>query len=168
MRIYSTDPHLKSYLSIIQDKPFYPVISDSNGIVLSMPPIINGEHSRVSVHTHNLFIEATGTDFHKTSLVLDTLVAMFSEYCDVTYSAEPVEVIQHDGSRHIFPRLEYREEVVSVDYVNRLLGTQFSASEVVALLNRMGLITTSATDNGRSKPDMELGKKSSGSAICKS
>ncbi|KAF5398710.1 Phenylalanyl-tRNA synthetase beta subunit [Paragonimus heterotremus] len=165
MQLYSTDPHLKPYLPIIQDKPCYPVISDSNGIVLSMPPIINGEHSRVSVHTRNLFIEATGVDLHKTSVVLDTLVTMFSEYCDIPYSAEPVEVIQHDGSRHIFPRLEYRDEVVSVDYVNRLLGTQFSASEVVALLNRMGLITTSAIENGRSKSDIELGRKSSSPTI---
>ncbi|KAF7233336.1 hypothetical protein EG68_11253 [Paragonimus skrjabini miyazakii] len=165
MQLYSTDPHLKPYLPIIQDKPCYPVISDSNGIVLSMPPIINGEHSRVSVHTRNLFIEATGVDLHKTSVVLDTLVTMFSEYCDIPYSAEPVEVIQHDGSRHIFPRLEYRDEVVSVDYVNRLLGTQFTASEVVALLNRMGLITTSAIENGRSKSDMELGKKPSSPTI---
>lgn len=37
-----TDNHLKHYLHIIEDKPVYPVIYDSNGVVLSMPPIING------------------------------------------------------------------------------------------------------------------------------
>ena len=40
-----TDPkysHLKPYLSIIQDKTVYPVIYDKNGVVLSLPPIING------------------------------------------------------------------------------------------------------------------------------
>lgn len=40
-----TDSHLKHYLHIIEDKPVYPVIYDSNGIVLSMPPIINGQSS---------------------------------------------------------------------------------------------------------------------------
>lgn len=37
------ESHLKQYLPIIRDKPVYPVIFDANGVVLSMPPIINGE-----------------------------------------------------------------------------------------------------------------------------
>ena len=37
------DSHLKPYLHIIQDKPVYPIIYDKNGVVLSMPPIINGK-----------------------------------------------------------------------------------------------------------------------------
>lgn len=41
-----TDSHLRHYLHIIEDKPVYPVIYDSNGVVLSMPPIINGECAR--------------------------------------------------------------------------------------------------------------------------
>ena len=39
------DSHLKAYLPIIQDKPVYPVIYDKNGVVLSMPPIINGKQA---------------------------------------------------------------------------------------------------------------------------
>ena len=37
------ESHLKQYLPIIRDKPVYPVIFDANGVVLSMPPIINGK-----------------------------------------------------------------------------------------------------------------------------
>lgn len=37
------DSHLRHYLPIIRDKPVYPVIYDRNRVVLSMPPIINGE-----------------------------------------------------------------------------------------------------------------------------
>ena len=36
------DSHLRHYLPIIKDKPVYPVIYDRNRVVLSMPPIING------------------------------------------------------------------------------------------------------------------------------
>lgn len=43
MNIYKTDNQLKHYLHIIENKPLYPVIYDSKGVVLSMPPIINGE-----------------------------------------------------------------------------------------------------------------------------
>ena len=38
-----SDSHLKAYLPIIRDKPVWPVIYDKNRVVLSMPPIINGE-----------------------------------------------------------------------------------------------------------------------------
>ena len=40
---FQTDNQLKHYLHIIENKPLYPVIYDSNGVVLSMPPVINGE-----------------------------------------------------------------------------------------------------------------------------
>lgn len=39
---FQNESHLKQYLPIIQDKPVYPLITDSQGVVLSMPPIING------------------------------------------------------------------------------------------------------------------------------
>ncbi|KAA0191350.1 Phenylalanine tRNA synthetase like beta subunit [Fasciolopsis buskii] len=141
MDLYATDSHLKAYLPLLKDKPVYPVITDKDGIVLSMPPIINGQHSRLSVNTRNIFIEATATDLHKAEIVLDTLVTMFSEYCDPPFTVEPVEVFQHDGSRHIFPRLSDRYKVVSINYINRILGTEFKIDEVIELLSRMGLET---------------------------
>ncbi|KAK2108370.1 hypothetical protein P7K49_013535 [Saguinus oedipus] len=86
MNIYKTDNHLKQYLHIIENKPLYPVIYDSNGVVLSMPPIINGDHSRITVNTRNVFIECTGTDFTKAKIVLDIIVTMFSEYCEKQFT----------------------------------------------------------------------------------
>ena len=75
---FQTDSHMKQYLPIIKDSPVYPIIYDSNGVVLSMPPIINGDHSKITLDTKNVFIECTGTDLTKTKVVLDTLVTMFS------------------------------------------------------------------------------------------
>ncbi|KAH8869424.1 Phenylalanine--tRNA ligase beta subunit [Schistosoma japonicum] len=147
MELFSNDLHLKQYLPLIQDKPKYPVILDSSNVVLSMPPIINGEHSRISTKTRNIFIEATGTDLHKAIVVLDTLITMFSEYCKEPFTAEAVEVIQHDGSCCLYPHLEYRDEVVSVDYINRQLGTDFSEPQVINLLNRMGFTCASTSSN---------------------
>ncbi len=42
MEVYKEEQQLKQYLHIIKDKPRYPVIHDANGVVLSLPPIING------------------------------------------------------------------------------------------------------------------------------
>ena len=78
MELYSTDSHLRAYLPIIRDSPRYPVIRDKNGIVLSMPPIINGEHTKIKLSTKNVLIECTATDENKAKIVLDTIVCMFS------------------------------------------------------------------------------------------
>ena len=49
---------------------------------MSMPPIINGAHSRIQKgKTTNVFIECTAQDLTKAHIVLDTVVTMFSEYC---------------------------------------------------------------------------------------
>uniref|UniRef100_A0A8C7MGW3 Phenylalanine--tRNA ligase beta subunit n=1 Tax=Oncorhynchus kisutch TaxID=8019 RepID=A0A8C7MGW3_ONCKI len=80
MSLYKTDSHLRHYLHIIEDEAVYPVIYDSNGIVLSMPPIINGDHSKISLNTKNVFIECTATDLTKAKIVLDMMVTMFCEY----------------------------------------------------------------------------------------
>jgi phenylalanyl-tRNA synthetase beta chain len=63
-------------LPIVKDSPVYPVIYDSNDVVLSMPPIINGDHSKISLNTKNVFIEATATDLTKAKIVLDIIVSI--------------------------------------------------------------------------------------------
>lgn len=57
----------------------YPVIKDSNGDVLSLPPVINGHLSRIRLETTDVFIECTATDLTKANIVLDTMVTMFSQ-----------------------------------------------------------------------------------------
>ena len=77
-----SDKHLSKFLHIIRDSPVYPVIFDSNGVVCSLPPIINGDHSKITLNTKNVFIECTATDLTKAKIVLNTVVTMFSEYCE--------------------------------------------------------------------------------------
>jgi len=52
-----------------------------------MPPIINGNHSRISKDTKDVFIECTGTDLTKLNTVLNNIVAMFSEYTSMLKAA---------------------------------------------------------------------------------
>ena len=61
---FQGESHLKQYLPIIRDKPVYPVIFDSTGVVLSMPPIINGELCLVYISLICILMLArTSTDF---------------------------------------------------------------------------------------------------------
>ena len=74
------DKHLGKYLHIVRDSPVYPVIYDSNSTVCSLPPIINGNHSKISVNTKNVFIEMTGLDKTKLEIVNRIIATMFSQY----------------------------------------------------------------------------------------
>ncbi|KAG0430666.1 hypothetical protein HPB47_022484 [Ixodes persulcatus] len=89
MELYAKDSHLRHYLHILRDKPVYPVILDKNDTVLSLPPIINGNHSKITLDTKNVFIEVTSTDLHKSKVALDTLVTMFSQYCATPFIHKP-------------------------------------------------------------------------------
>uniref|UniRef100_A0A8D1CR58 Phenylalanine--tRNA ligase beta subunit n=1 Tax=Sus scrofa TaxID=9823 RepID=A0A8D1CR58_PIG len=117
MNIYKTDNQLKHYLHIIENKPLYPVIYDSNGVVLSMPPIINGNHSKITVNTRNVFIECTGTDFTKAKIVLDTIsLKLF-----------------------LSKELAYRKEIVRADLINKKIGIRETPENLAKLLTRMCL-----------------------------
>lgn len=83
---------LKKFLPIIESSPVYPVILDANGKVLSLPPIINGELSKVSVETRNLFIECTANDLTKAKIVINTMCCMFSQYSRTPFTVEAVDV----------------------------------------------------------------------------
>ena len=78
---------IKKFLPIIASSPVYPVIYDATDTVLSLPPIINGNHSRISKDTKDVFIECTGTDLTKLNTVLNNIVAMFSEYTSMLRAA---------------------------------------------------------------------------------
>lgn len=148
MKLYSGDSHLKPYLPIIQDKPVYPVIYDKHGVVLSMPPIINGEHTKITLDTKNVFIECTATDLTKAKIVLDTVVTMFSQYCAEPFVVEQAEVIKPDGSSVIYPELSYRHEVVNVEDINKKVGIDISGEEMARLLTKMYL-ESEVLDDGK-------------------
>uniref|UniRef100_A0A8D0XEU5 Phenylalanine--tRNA ligase beta subunit n=1 Tax=Sus scrofa TaxID=9823 RepID=A0A8D0XEU5_PIG len=93
------------------------VIYDSNGVVLSMPPIINGNHSKITVNTRNVFIECTGTDFTKAKIVLDTIsLKLF-----------------------LSKELAYRKEIVRADLINKKIGIRETPENLAKLLTRMCL-----------------------------
>ncbi|GJM95132.1 hypothetical protein PR202_ga11837 [Eleusine coracana subsp. coracana] len=118
IEFYKSDMKLKKFLHIIEKSPVYPVIYDSNRTVLSLPPIINGAHSAITLKTRNVFIECTATDLTKANIVLNTMVTMFAEYCENKFEVEPVEVIYHDGSKTVYPDLScYKMEVSLSDLI---------------------------------------------------
>ncbi|KAJ5074980.1 phenylalanine--tRNA ligase beta subunit [Anaeramoeba ignava] len=140
MEFYENDLKLKHFLHIIRDSPVYPVIYDSKRVVLSLPPIINGDHSKITLKYKNVFIECTATDITKAKIVLDTIIAMFSQYCEEPFSAHSVEVIHSDGiTKTTFPELQYREVPIQISYINKVCGVKLTADQISTLLEKMML-----------------------------
>lgn len=94
-----TDQKLKKYLHIIEDKPRYPVFYDANRTVLSLPPIINSETTKVTLDTKNVFIEMTGTDLHKIKVCLAVVAGSFSSHCegDSKHTVEQVDIVYENA-----------------------------------------------------------------------
>ena len=130
---------LKRYLPIIRDSPVYPVVLDANGVVLSLPPVINGDHSKITLATRNVLIECTATDLTKASIVLNTMLTMFSQYCDVPFEVEVVDVEYANGETKSYPDFTYTAFETTSKYINTAVGVELADTEIVTLLNRMCL-----------------------------
>ena len=145
---YRTDEkgkHIKPYTDLIYDSPVYPVITDADGTVLSLPPIINGSHSKISPATKDVFIECTATDHTKGHIVLQTIVAMFSQYCADPFTIEPVDVVyENDGiPDETTPDLKTRDVEAKVPYIKSLIGVEdLETSKICDYLDMMQLPAT--------------------------
>lgn len=106
--VLKKDQKLKKFLHIIEGKEKYPVFYDAEGKVLSLPPIINSEATKITFDTKNVFIEMTGTDLHKLEVCLAVLAGQFSSHCDgeTQFTIEQVE-IHHEatGKTEVYPNL---------------------------------------------------------------
>ncbi|XP_076655752.1 phenylalanine--tRNA ligase beta subunit [Halictus rubicundus] len=146
MNLYANHTQLKQYLHIIKDSPVFPVVQDSNGIVLSLPPIINGNHSKITLNTKNVLIECTATDLTKAKIVLDTIVCAFSQYCKTKYTVEAVEVVYPNNEVFCYPELKYRTQEIDCETAINYIGVQQTPDEVANLLSKMSL-KSSARNN---------------------
>lgn len=152
MEYYESDLQLKKFLHILKGSKVYPVIYDRNRTVLSLPPIINGAHSAIGLKTKNVFIECTATDLTKAKIVLNTVVTMFSEYCERKYEVETVKVLYPDkrtseikssqdvgSQRDICPDLSVTRFRAHVSEITGRVGISLTAAEVIPLLKKMQL-----------------------------
>ena len=54
-----------------------------------MPPIINSEHSKITLNTRNIWIDVTATDETKLNIVVNIVSTMFAEYCEEPFACVP-------------------------------------------------------------------------------
>ena len=144
MELLSDHPQLKVYLPLIRSSPVYPVIKDARGTVLSLPPIINGDHSKVTLETQDVLIEVTATDVVKGQTVLNILASTFSEYCSDPFTIEAVHICydaEHSilsGSEFVNPSLTEKTFDGNVDLICSIAGiSRLAIEDISCLLAKM-------------------------------
>ncbi|MFQ5836631.1 MAG: phenylalanine--tRNA ligase subunit beta, partial [Candidatus Bathyarchaeia archaeon] len=124
-----------AYSHLVDWASKYPLIIDGEKRVLSFPPIINGELTKVDSQTRNLFIEITGTDYNAIARSLNVLVTALS---DMGGTIESVRVNYPDRTV-VSPDLTPQRMRLRIDYANELLGLKLSESKVIQSLRKSRL-----------------------------
>ena len=130
--ILKRHPKGVSFASILEGFDRYPLIVDAKGDVLSFPPVINGELTRVKDDTRDLFIDVTGTD----PVVYKALNIVVTALAERGGRIESVRVERPEGDL-ILPDLSAAIWDVRVDDANGLIGFDLSAEELAACLEKM-------------------------------
>ncbi|TWT43754.1 Phenylalanine--tRNA ligase beta subunit [Phycisphaerae bacterium RAS1] len=126
----------------------YPLLRDEAGTVLSMPPIINSESTRVTRKSHNLFIDVTGTSQRAVERALNIVVSNLKELLPATL-IEGV-TIQAASRTRITPALDPVRMELRTAQASDIIGVKLNHHELWELLERMGHGIEGAThDNTR-------------------
>jgi phenylalanyl-tRNA synthetase beta chain len=124
-----------AYRHLVDWAPKYPLLIDKEGKVLSMPPIINGELTRLTSKTTNLFLDVTGTDYVAVERSLSILATALS---DMGGTLEKVRVKYPDRTV-VSPSLATEKMKLRVDYANELLGLTLSEGQIIESLKKCRL-----------------------------
>ena len=131
------------YSWILEGASEYPMILDSKGMVLSMPPIINGEYTRIDEITSELFIDITGTDLKAITEVLNIICTTLADRGAEIYSVE----VKYKDQIIVTPDLSPKIWKLSNEYTCKTLGIQLKPEETSHLLEKMG---------HKAKPESEI------------
>jgi len=132
----------KVYGAALGGSGLYPVITDSKGVVLSFPPIINGDATRVTTKTKNMFVDVTSTDRKAGD---DVLAVMATTLAEAGGKIGTVS-IRYAGKPRVTPDLSPLELSIDEGLVRSVLGLDVSKAEVTNSLarSRLGVKGTKA------------------------
>jgi len=145
--ILKQHPKGKEYAFILEHEPIHPLLTDSQGFILSYPPIINSNDlGAVQVGDSDIFVELTGTDMASLTLAASIVAC---DLADNGFTIEPVEVeyeFDTPFGKNVVTPFYFQEPVFcSLSRIEKFLGEKLSTGECVQALSRMGVKAEKAT-----------------------
>ena len=120
-----------AYAHLLENYDKYPLILDCDDNILSMPPIINGELTKIKEDTKNIIVDVTGNDLRAVNHALNIICCSFAEVGGKIKSME----VKYTDKTIISPDLTPQEINVHVNTTNELIGgTELTAKDIEKLL----------------------------------
>jgi phenylalanyl-tRNA synthetase beta chain len=127
------------YKHLVEGNSRYPLIVDKNENVLSFPPIINGELTKVTSDTKDFFIEMTGSNKQAIDNCMRVLLSAMADRGGI------IEDVKINGRPSV--DIAQQKIMVKTEDIKRTLGLNIKDSEIVGLLKRMNYKATKAKNN---------------------
>jgi len=141
--ILEQHPKGVGYAHLLKNHLKYPLLSDSKGQVLSLPPIINSEETKVKIGSSRFFVDVTGLSPSNVSNALHTLVSSLAELGATIESTRIVD----SGTRRTTPNLAPTRMSLAPERARKWLGIPVSDDEIVQHLQRMRFSAIQAEGN---------------------
>jgi phenylalanyl-tRNA synthetase beta chain len=141
-QILESHPKGMAYAELLANHKRYPVLVDSKGLVLSMPPIINSDETKLKKGTTRVFIDVTGISQAAVTKSLDTLVCSL---CEIGGTVETVEIVGSDGKKRTTPDLKPRSKEIGLAEAKRWLGLPLHDDTLTDSLRKMRFDVAPAT-----------------------
>jgi phenylalanyl-tRNA synthetase beta chain len=135
----------REYGTILKDTERYPIILDSNNTVLSFPPIVNSDATRLTANIKNIIVEVTAVNKHSAEDIV-AIIAM--SLFDAGFRIYPVTINDTKiGNKEVTPNMEPKRMQIDEGYINQVLGLNLTIQEISSCLKKSRL----GVDIGRIK-----------------
>lgn len=125
------------YAHLVEGQRELPALIGSNEAVLSLPPIINANETRVTTSTRDVFIDVTGSNLPVVTRALAIMATSLLELdTEGLAHIEQVEIVYHDR-RELTPSLETQHFTVDPARASSLIGVELTREQVRELLLKM-------------------------------
>lgn len=124
------------YGRIVRKFPMWPVFIDSENKVLSFPPVINSNDlGRITPKTENVLVEVTGTAIDTVQNTLINVTLALADRGGRIYSAK-IHYPYKGMADATTPNLKGETLKLDLNYVQKVIGMQFSPKEIRELLEK--------------------------------
>ena len=126
----------QNYGWVLGDSKNVPIIIDSEGNIVSFPPIINAALTTVTTKTKNILVEVTSIDKDAAE---DTLSVVSSILQTAGFQISELKI---SGGKNSTPKLNERTIIYDPKFTSEILGIEISPSNMVTCLKKCRLDAT--------------------------
>jgi phenylalanyl-tRNA synthetase beta chain len=125
------------YGYIVKGAERYPIILDSKNTVLSFPPIVNSNATKITADIKNILVEVTATNKVTAE---DTISIIAMSLFDSGYEVQSV-TIDDAGKKELTPNMDPKWMQIDASYINQVLGLNLDIHDISFCLNKSRLGT---------------------------